>query len=295
MFDVPVLAIVYNRVTFTHDLFTVLHKVKPARLYVAADGPLENDRIDCQLCLETRCVFMPEWDCEMKTLFFDKHYGKSQMVVNAINWFFENEPEGIVLFDDTLPNLNFFTYCKELLDLYRDDTRIAHIGGCNIYKHNLWDKSYFFSAYPHTWGFATWRNRWEGFDLNMKDLESFDFNEISNKYSFKSKVFNFWQRRYHLLQKNNVDLWEYQYFFHLWKTGGLSVVPSVNLVNNRGFRPQKRRLRRLNRPVQPILPLQINTGIMQDEKYDRFAFRRYYRKDKLTLLSRWLNENFFID
>ena len=159
MFDVPVLAIVYNRVTFTHDLFTVLHKVKPARLYVAADGPLENDRIDCQLCLETRCVFMPEWDCEMKTLFFDKHYGKSQMVVNAINWFFENEPEGIVLFDDTLPNLDFFTYCKELLDLYRDDTRIAHIGGCNIYKHNLWDKSYFFSAYPHTWGFATWRNR----------------------------------------------------------------------------------------------------------------------------------------
>ena len=34
----------------------------------------------------------------------------------GINWFFENEEEGVILEDDVLPIQSFFEYCDELLE-----------------------------------------------------------------------------------------------------------------------------------------------------------------------------------
>lgn len=297
MFDVPILTIIYNRVEFTHDLFVVLRQIRPSKLYIAGDGAIANDRIDYQHCLEARNVFRPEWPCEMKTNFQDAHHGKSAMVFKAMNWFFENEPEGIVLFDDSLPHPDFFPFCKELLDKYRNDRRIIHIGGTNMLRKPAKDidTSYFFSAYPATWGFATWKDRFDNFDLKMREMEGEDIATLLSQYTLKKKAVSFWQRRYRLLQKENIDIWEYPYAFHLWKIGGLCIVPSVNLVQNRGFRPQKRRLRKLNRPVQGIMPLTHNEDVVQHVKADKYAYRHYYKKDRLTFLQRWLNENVFND
>ena len=205
MFQTPILVIAYHRVESTHDLFMALREVQPEKLYIAADGALSNDRTDYQHCLEARCVFMPEWKCEMKTLFMETHQGKSKMFVQAIQWFFEQEEEGIVLFDDTVPTVDFFHFCKQMLEMYRTDRRIGHISGSYLLKHNRLDEgSYYFSAYPLMWGFATWRDRFENFDLKMKELENVEFRTLTDKYQMKQKHANFWNRRYKILQKNAV-------------------------------------------------------------------------------------------
>ena len=189
MFQTPVLVIAYHRVESTHDLFTVLREVQPEKLYVAADGALSNDRTDYQHCLEARCVFIPEWKCEMKTLFKETHQGKSKMFVQAMQWFFEQEEEGIVLFDDTVPTADFFHFCKQMLEMYRTDRRIGHISGSYLLKHNRLDESsYYFSAYPLMWGFATWRDRFENFELKMKELENVEFRTLTDKYQMKKST-----------------------------------------------------------------------------------------------------------
>ena len=297
MFDVPILIITYNRVAFTHDLFTEIRKIRPQKLYVAADGAVTGDRNDYQHCLETRCVFMPEWSCNLHTFFSETHLGKAGIVAQAVSWFFSQEEEGIILFDDTLPHPDFFPFCKEMLEHFRHDKRVVHIGGTNMLRkpEKFVRDSYYFSAYPTTWAFATWKDRWDGFDLKMKQLEDVDMSAMIAKYTFKTKAVNFWNRRHNLLLKENIDIWEYPYIFHLWQSNGLSIVPAVNLVQNRGFRPQKRRLRKLNRPLQALLPIKHPEVIAQNVKADRYVFRRYYRKDKLTFLQRWLSENIFND
>lgn len=292
MFQTPVLVIAYHRVESTHDLFTALRQIQPEKLYLAADGALSGDRTDYQHCLEARCVFMPEWKCEMKTLFNEKHQGKSKMFVQAMQWFFEQEEEGIVLFDDTVPSPDFFPFCQQMLETYRTDRRIGHISGSYLLKHNRLDESsYYFSAYPLMWGFATWRDRFEGFDLKMKELENIDFHILTDKYQMKKKHANFWNRRYRILQKNQVDIWEYQYTFHLWNQGALTVVPNVNLVENRGFRTKKRRIRKLNRALGQLLPVRQNTKVEQDADADRYVFRRYFKRDFGTILANWVKEN----
>lgn len=292
MFDVPVLVVIYHKVNETHNLFSVLKQIQPSRLYVAADGAKPSDKCDYAFCLKTRCVFMPNWNCELRTMYRDEHLGKSKMTVQAINWFFENEKEGIILFDDALPHIDFFQYCQELLEKYRDDMRIVHIGGSNLLKHERKNNgSYYFSAYATTWGFATWKSRWNGFDLKMLELEDADFGEIMSPYVAKTKEKMFWSKRYRILRKHQLDIWEYQYIFHLWKSKGYAIVPNVNLIDNIGFHNKKRKIRRLNRTLRPILPLRHNTEIQQDKHADRYVFKRYYYKEFYTALADWFNEN----
>ncbi len=292
MFDVPILVIIYNHFTETHNLFSVLKQVKPSRLYVAADGAMPGDKCDFAFCLKSRCVFMPNWNCQLKTLFKEEHLGKSKMLMQAVNWFFENESEGIVLFDDTIPHIDFFAYCQELLNLYRDDMRIVHIGGSNMLKRERKNKkSYYFSAYPSTRGFATWKNRWEGFDLKMLELEQIDFRSIMSPYVTKPKEKMFWSKRYRILRKTSIDIWEYQYIFHLWNLKGYSIVPNVNLIDNTGFHNKKRKIRKLNRKVQGILPLQYNSEIVQEVDADKYVFKHYYYKEFFIVFTDWLKEN----
>jgi len=51
---------------------------------------------------------------------------------SAISWFFDNEREGIIFESDCLPNQYFFTFCETLLEKYRDNEKIMHIGGNNF-------------------------------------------------------------------------------------------------------------------------------------------------------------------
>ena len=49
-----------------------------------------------------------DWPCEVHHLFSDKNLGCRLGVTRAINWFFENVDEGIILEDDCIPHLISF-------------------------------------------------------------------------------------------------------------------------------------------------------------------------------------------
>jgi len=43
---------------------------------------------------------------------------------NAISWIFKTEDRAIILEDDCVAELLFFNYCSDLLERYKNDTRI---------------------------------------------------------------------------------------------------------------------------------------------------------------------------
>ncbi len=301
MFNVPVLVIVYNRMFEAHNLFQIIRQVQPAKLYVASDGPVANDQQDCADCFRTRTVFMPEWPCELRVLNQEEHLGKSPAIHKAMKWFFEQEKEGIILFEDCIPHLDFFPYCAELLDRFRDDKRIFHIGASNFRKHHRAvkhkakqhdDCSYYFSAYATTWGFATWADRWEDFDMDINELEQVNFNKLVKHYTRRPKERRYWHRRYTILRKTELPVWDYQYNFHIWLHSGLAVSPTLNLVTNVGVHPQgsKRKFRRLIKKSYPIMPLKHPTEIIPDQKDDKFMFRNIYSKAYIHIFANWIND-----
>ncbi|MCQ2286851.1 MAG: hypothetical protein MJZ76_08265 [Bacteroidales bacterium] len=291
MFDIPILLIIYNRVEATHDLFQMLTKLQPKQLFVAANGALPEASCDYARCLETRNVIMPNWPCDLQMLTMDEHLSQAQMTFRSVDWFFKNVKEGIVLFDETLPHPDFFPYCAQLLEKYRDVKKVVHIGGNNFQKKRHIKSSYYFSAYATNWGFATWSDRWEGFTLDHSN-DTDDFEDLLGRYFEKNKVKKYWKRWYNVLRKKNLELFDYQYNFHLWRHEGLCISPSVNLVANVDFkRNKKRRVRKLLGNSSPILPLVHPTEMTRNAKADRRSFRKYYKKAFFAIFSKWLMTN----
>ncbi len=231
----PVLLIIFNRPDTTQRVFNEICKAKPVKLYVAADGP-RNVKGDEEKCEATRTVVKQvDWDCEVKLLFREKNLGCGVSASTATNWLFENETEGIILEDDTLPNQSFFWFCQDLLEKYRDDERIMMIGGDNFQDDNKrGDGSYYFSKYPQTWGWAGWRRAWRHYDFKMADFPNFrDQNQIRNVFE-DTLVQEYWLRIFELTYEGKIDTWDYQWLFAIWRQNGLCITPNVNLVSNIG-------------------------------------------------------------
>ena len=65
------------------------------------------------------------WECKVFTNFSEENQGCKLAVTRGIDWFFDNEDEGIILEDDCLPNIYFYEFCKVLLEKYRNDNRFG--------------------------------------------------------------------------------------------------------------------------------------------------------------------------
>ena len=87
-FNTPILLIVFNRPEKTQNLFEIIKKIKPKRLFVSADGPREkqSDLVNCE---NVRKIFDNiEFDCDVVKKFNNKNEGLKKNVKNSIDWFF---------------------------------------------------------------------------------------------------------------------------------------------------------------------------------------------------------------
>jgi len=234
----PVLFLVFNRPDTTRQVFEAIRAAKPPRLYVAADGPRIHRQGESERCEEVRRIATAvDWACELKTLFRDQNLGCKMGVSGGINWFFENEEEGIILEDDVLPIRSFFPYCDELLERYRHDERVGVISGCNLISRRFTTKeSYFFSRYNHVWGWASWRKVWKHYDVSMKAWPEWRDNGGLTSISDGNKLFqSYWRSIFDNTFQGGLDTWDYQWMFCCWKQGMITALPSHNQTHNLGF------------------------------------------------------------
>jgi hypothetical protein len=234
-----VLLVIFNRPDTTKLVFEAIRKARPPRLYIAADGPRSDVAGDEAKCMEARRIeHEVDWECEVKTLYSNTNLNCGIGPSTAFTWFFEHEEEGIILEDDFLPSQSFFWFCQELLELYRNDSRVMHIGGNNFL--NGWQKdpsySYYFSKSGHIWGWATWRRAWRMFDYDirlyprLKEENYFDsFFSTSLEKLYRLRKFD------KTIASSRVDWWDYQWDFARYINSGLSIVPKINMVKNLGF------------------------------------------------------------
>jgi hypothetical protein len=236
---VAVLFLVFNRPDTTAKVFDVIRASRPARLYVASDGPREDRPGEAETVERVRSLATQvDWPCEVKTLFREKNLGCKVAVSNAISWFFDQEPEGIVLEDDCLPGPDFFQYCVELLELYREDERIGMICGtslCDIRSEGIcWaNEDYMFTRYPSVWGWASWRRVWKNYDVKMDSWFDRQHDVIELIHNSKLKIIN--TKIFDKVSSGGIDTWDYQLSYLLWTTGRMAIAPRLNLIENIGF------------------------------------------------------------
>jgi len=237
MLNTPVLFLIFNRLDTTKEVFKIIKKVKPKRLYVAADGPRVIKEGEVQVCKEVReyVISNIDWECKVETLFRNENLGCGKAVSEAITWFFDQVSEGIILEDDTLPDISFFSYCENLLDKYRDDSSVMHISGCYFLKNfenNIKDPdSYYFTKHIHVWGWASWRRAWKLYDFSMKSYPV----QKKNLKNYHGKYFHFWEAVLRDTYEKHIDTWDFQWMYCIFINKGVSINPTKNLIQNIGF------------------------------------------------------------
>jgi hypothetical protein len=239
-FNTPILFIAFNRVNSTKRVLDVISKVKPANLYVACDGPRINNCDDEKNVKEVRDLIKKkvDWDCNLHLLFHDHNLGCGKAVTSAINWFFSSEEQGIILEDDTLPQIDFFKFCEINLEQYKDNTSIGVISGSNLVSSKIQSTdSYFYSRTIFIWGWATWKRAWLKNDSMMlewadENKRSYILNNVFNNNMFFRL---YWKFEFNRVFKKELDTWDYQWLYSCWKNELYSIIPTVNLVTNIGF------------------------------------------------------------
>jgi hypothetical protein len=230
----PILFIVFNRPETTSQVFESIRAVRPKKLYIAADGPRDNRPEEVTLCNEVRqIVDRVDWPCELMTLYSDKNRGCKLGVSSAIDWFFQNEAEGIILEDDVLPQTNFFLFCDEMLSRYRDDERVMMITGNNLLGANVVSNEYYFSEFYSVWGWATWKRSWDTYDVTIKDWPNKQLISYL-KHRFNGKLFQYYYSGFNLIRDNKIDTWDHQWTYNCIFNSGYCIVPRANLIRNIG-------------------------------------------------------------
>jgi FkbM family methyltransferase len=290
-FETPILFLIFNRPDLTKVSFEQIAQVKPKKLYIAADGPridVKNERETCQKTLN-QVLQRVDWECEVFQKINPVNLGCGKAVSSAINWFFEQEEEGIILEDDCLPDPSFFDYCATMLERYRHDDQVFSISGNNLVHNFHIAHDYLFSKYTHVWGWATWKRSWELYDFSLS-LWNRKETQFKIKQWLSQEEFNYWYGLFDQSMNFQIDTWDYQLLFSSFIHEKLNVHPKKNLVRNIGFGQNATHTKDANSRFSQLKTSSFKetkrtSKIELDKAYDKMVFEYVFLSEspKLTL------------
>ena len=293
-FNIPVVLIVYRRPDTTKQVLNSLSVLKPVNLWVIADGARKNRSAENDLVAETRSLINGiGWDCDIHKNYSNTNLGLRRRIVSGLNWVYKHENQAIILEDDCVPDQSFYLFCAELLERFRDDQRIMAISGNNFLRgRKRTPYSYYYSRYPHCWGWATWKRAWNKYDDKM-DL----WPEISNGewlhdiLNHDQRAYRYWRKIFTDVYNEKIDSWAYRWTLSCWVNSGLTILPNTNLVSNIGF--QKGATHTVSyrnvkpSPIHPVqFPLYHPPYIIRDQEADDFSQKTHFGSGYIKSIKR---------
>lgn len=310
--NTPILLITFNRPNHTRKVLERIVEAKPKELYVFRDHWRE-DRADEQAkCEQVISVVKELTDgtgINVHYLLPETNLGCGAGPMTGISWFFDNVEQGIVMEDDCLAHPDFFPYCEELLNKFKKQEtrnekreRVAFINS-TLYD-DRWTKalnpdidlssyllpltcSYGFSRYMVTGAWASYREVWQGFDLDLKDMSALKFAWHVYRLTGNLAEAEWWWYQVRAIQqdKSKKSYWDYQMQIHLFRQNALTIHPAVNLISNIGFDAEGTHTKgndgRGDREVYPILPLNHPENIAASPQRDMHCWAKKQSKGLL--------------
>ena len=145
--DYSILYCCYNRPELVKKSLNILKELKPKKFYIAYDGPKKND-LDIKKCKEVRDLIKnTNFLSNTEYKFNDKNLGCKKSISQSIDWFFNNEEEGVIIEDDIMASKDFFKFCDYALSKYKNNERIMMISGTNYLGEKIESNKYFFRTF----------------------------------------------------------------------------------------------------------------------------------------------------
>ena len=242
MFDIPIVLFTFKRKDTVFKIIDRISEIKPQKVYIISDGPRNEEEKDIIIDVRKSVESYISWDCEIIKNYAQENEGVYNRIGEGANWVFSQEETAIFLEDDNLPEVTFFHFCKEMLDLYKNDTRILWVCGTNYLKEYTPEdgSSYMFTKQMLPCGWASWSYKFtKYYDGEMKLLDNeivpkrLKFEFIS-KALYKQELLKYFKIKYILNNNKKNASWDSQIGFSIRLHGLHGISPSKNQIENIG-------------------------------------------------------------
>ena len=164
----------------------------------------------------------------------EEHKGLAKSVIGGVDMILEKYDTLIVTEDDLVSHENYLAYMNEALAYYRDDPRIWSISGYSYPLVTMQGRQEVYFTYRgSSWGWATWKDRWQTVDWQMKRFPGllFRFRELK-------KLMNAGRDLYIMLRDQKrgiIDSWAVRWVFAQTEHELMTVYPAQTFVHNIGL------------------------------------------------------------
>ncbi len=233
----PLVVFAFNRIEPLKRCISSLLKNDEAEntdLFVFVDGPRIN-RVEDKVNIETVRQYVKEIR-GFKSLsyrFSENNKGLGPSIIEGVSEVISRHGMAIVVEDDLILTPNFLSFMNKGLERFENEKKVFSV--CGYTNKVRIPKNYPYDAYfcvrSSSWGWATWKDRWESVDWELKEWNAVEkqgkaFNHWGGSDCFK--MLKDWKRG-----KNHS--WAIRFCFAEFVQNRLSLFPMKSLVNNAGF------------------------------------------------------------
>lgn len=231
----PVAIFGFNRPNEFKRVLDEALKAHPKKLYIVLDGPRNETEVESQKQMKAWVDELSE-KIPVETNYSQKNLGCKVRISSGIDWVFSKEEAAIFLEDDCLPSQNFFTFTSQLLTHFKDNEQIGIISGYNplLKETESRAESYYFSKYPHIWGWASWSRVWKNYDVTFSKLNSHG-PRLIEEFSHNPDEIRFWTNHFNKVASGEINTWDAQVTFMFFQQSYFCILPTGNLIENIGF------------------------------------------------------------
>lgn len=231
----PIIIFAFNRTAPLHNLVESLKKCPESAssdLYVFVDGP-RNKKESSNVQEVQDYVKTIDGFQNIMLDFASENKGLGPSIINGVSSVIAKHGKAIVLEDDLIVTPNFLAFMNLGLDKYFDNKKIFSI--CGYTNKVSCPENYDFHAYfctrSSSWGWATWKDRWESVDWKLNDWE---------KHKASKTAFNKWGGSdcFGMLdgwKQGKNKSWAIRFCYSQFLQNKLSLFPVKSLIINDGF------------------------------------------------------------
>ena len=205
-----------------------------SELYIFSDGAKADK--DKQAVEEVR-TFVKDITGFKKVIIkeSERNRGLASSIIEGVTDVLKFSERVIVLEDDLIVSTNFLAYMNQGLEYYANHSKVYSISGYTIpmkvpasYQYDV-----YFLPRASSWGWATWKNKWEGIDWSVSDFAEFSSNKERIRQFNKggSDMFAMLKKQ----MTGEIDSWAIRWCYHQYKTQTYSAFPISSRVQNIGF------------------------------------------------------------
>jgi hypothetical protein len=203
-------------------------------LYIFSDGPknhLASDKVNAVR------EYIKGIDGFKKLTIIENEANKglAESIISGVTSIVNTYGKAIILEDDLLTSKNFLDYMNHALNFYENHEKVLSISAFSFPMKYPEDYPFDAAFGPRvsSWGWATWQEKWNKVDWEVRDYKSFQFNPIK-RWQFNRGGSDL----SHMLDKQmsgKINSWAIRFCYHHYKYNMLNLFPRVSKIQNIGF------------------------------------------------------------